>query len=277
MVNSTTAIMAYTGARPGGRQAPTLSSVPVLADPNLTFFFALAFANDADGTGNFQPQWDPNITPDVIAQLKQSNGSIQFKASLGGDANYAPWPAPSDQGGWVNNATASLLKLMDSYGLDGLDIDYEGGSGGAPLDDSFVQCMSQVINNIGSQTNQASTIAPFGQTAAAYQALYKQSSTWIALINYQAYADDIQDVQGYLTLYDNLTRQFNVDYETLGLGIASSNGQADDMRGLQPPDIYTVWDSLHAQGTICAAIWDLEDSQLCDPPFAIENAIQMRS
>jgi hypothetical protein len=277
MVNSTTAIVAYTGARPGGRAAPDLSTVPVLADPNLTFFFTLAFANDADGTGNFQPQWDPNITPDVIAQLKQGNGSIQFKASLGGDANDAPWPAPSDQSGWVNNATDSLLKLMDSYGLDGLDIDYEGGSGGAPLDDSFVQCMSQVINNIGSQTNQASIIAPFGQTAAAYQALYEQSSTWIALINYQAYADDIQDVQGYLTLYDNLTRQFNVDYETLGLGIASSNGQADDMRGLQPPDIYTVWDSLHGQGTICAAIWDLEDSQLCDPPFAIENAIQMRS
>ena len=94
MVNSTTAIMAYTGARPGGRQAPTLSSVPVLADPNLTFFFALAFANDADGTGNFQPQWDPHITRTSSRNSSRVTGVSSSKPALAGMRIMRPGQPP---------------------------------------------------------------------------------------------------------------------------------------------------------------------------------------
>jgi len=249
----------YVGAFPGGRPAPDLSTVPPLG-------FNLAFANDAGG-GNFQPQWDPAITPEVIAQLKQQ-GDFYFSASLGGDANYAPWVPPSDPAAWVSNATSSLVQLMDTYGLSYLDIDYEGGPNG--LDDSFVECISQVLINIGSpQSRGIATIAPFAGTLSAYQALWEQCSTWINTVNYQAYADGIPDVQGYLDLYAGLAQQF-YGYDRLGLGIASS---ASSPRGLQPPDIYTVYEKLHAQGMGGVAIWCAEDSATSDPPFAIENTL----
>jgi hypothetical protein len=273
MVNSPTVIYAYVGAQPGGRPAPDLTSVPVMDDPNLTFVFTLAFANDVGG-GNFVPQWDPAITPELISKVKASNPSVSFRASLGGDANYGPWRPPADQPSWIGNAAASLNQLIDTYDLDGLDIDYEGGPAG--LDDSFVACMSQVIINLSSPRQEAFTsLAPFGQTAGVYQSLWQQCGTWITSINYQAYADDIPDVQGYLDLYAQVSQQYH-GYQQIGLGIASSNVPGAT-RGLQPQDIYTVWDSLHAHGSNTVTIWCLEDSQQRQPPFTIETAIQARS
>jgi hypothetical protein len=80
----TAVIMAYTGYQPNGQPAPDLSTVPVSRDPNFRFFFTLAFARDLNRDGIFQPDWDPAITPDYIAQLKQENGNRSFFASLGG-------------------------------------------------------------------------------------------------------------------------------------------------------------------------------------------------
>lgn len=275
MVNSVVYMYDYVGAQPGGRPAPDLSTVlsSIALQTDLVFIFNLAFANDAGG-GNFQPVWDPAITPEVTAQLTEFNHQdVFFQASLGGDANYGPWVPPSDQAAWVSNATSSLLQLIDTYSLIGIDVDYEGGPSG--LDDSFVQCMSQVINNISGTIGQTFvTLAPFGGTSGPYLELYQQVAPWVTSVNYQAYADGISDVQGYLNLYSTLAAQF--PGEQIGLGIASSNGQAgpaDPTRGLQPPDIYSVWDSLHAQGTSPVAIWDLEDSLLWDPPYTIENTI----
>jgi chitinase len=249
----------YVGAQPGGRPAPDLFSIPPTG-------LVLAFANDA-GDGNFQPQWDPAITPEVTAQLQQQG--IFCSASLGGDQNYGPWVPPSDPAAWVSNATSSLAQLMDTYSLMGLDIDYEGGPQG--LEDSFVECMSQVIINLSSPGRTAfTTLAPFGATAGPYSALYNQCGTFITTINYQAYADGITDVQGYLNLYANLAQQYPNGYQGLGLGIASSQAAP---RGLQPPDIYTVWQNLLAQGVTQFAVWCAEDSVLWDPPFAIESTL----
>lgn len=252
-------MVTYVGAQPGGRPAPDLFSVPPVG-------FVLAFANDAGG-GNFQPRWDPAITPDVTTQLSQQG--VYCSVSLGGDQNYGPWVPPSDPAAWVSNATSSLAQLMDTYSLLGLDIDYEGGPNG--LDDSFVECMSQVIINLSSPGRDAfTTLAPFGGTAGAYNALYNQCGTWITTINYQAYADGITDVQGYLDLYASLAQQNPYGYHKLGLGIASSQTAP---RGLQPPDIYTVWQNLLAQGVRQFAVWCAEDSLSWDPPFAIESTL----
>ncbi len=260
----------YVGADPGGRPPPDLTTVP-----NVGLY--LAFAN-ADGDGNFQPKWDGSITPEVMTQLAQQTGVLNG-VSLGGDANFGPWVPPSDPAGWISNATSSLAQLMESYSLTLLDIDYEGGPNG--LDDSFVQCMSQVIMNLSlnipgdpnSGGSAFTSIAPFGGTLAAYKALFQQSNPWIAVVNYQAYADGIPDVQGYLDLYASLAPQFPDGYEQLGLGIASSNGQVSITRGLQPPDIYTVYENLYAKGMTAFAIWCAEDSVLCDPPYTIENTL----
>lgn len=247
----------YVGAQPGGRPAPDLFTLPLGG-------VTLAFANDVNNDGNFQPQWDPAITPEVTAQLSQQG--VFVSVSLGGDPSLAPWMPPSDQASWISNATSSLSQLMDQYSLTNLDIDYEGG-----LDNSFIECMSQVIINLSSPARDAfTTLAPFGQTIDAYNALYEQCGTWITVMNYQAYADGIADVQGYLDLYARLAQQNPFGYEKLGLGIASSTSAP---RGLQPPDIYTVWQELLAQGVLTYAVWCAEDSVMLDPPFVIETTL----
>lgn len=113
----------YVGADPGGRPPPDLTTAPPVG-------FYLAFAN-ADEFGNFQPKWDGSITPGLMAQLQEQG--VSSGVSLGGDANFGPWVPPSDQAGWVSNATSSLAQIMETYSLTFLDIDYEGGPNG--LDD----------------------------------------------------------------------------------------------------------------------------------------------
>jgi hypothetical protein len=267
-------IMAYTGAYPAGpngigRPAPDLSTVPVSQNANFTF--VLAFARDIKRDGIFQPVWDSAITPQGIAQLKAAGGR-SFFASLGGGDNF-PWQAPTDESAWIANAVSSLMNLRSTYHLDGFDVNYEQG-----LDDSFPRVMSQVINALNDSPNwpprfqTAFTLTPFGQTWPYYRTLYPLSGTWIQQINYQAYADGL-DAPGYLNLYSSLTQaDYGWGYTKMGLGIASSTAEP---RGLQPPDIFGVWDSLYGNGSQCAMIWCLEDSAEND--YYIERSLQMRT
>jgi hypothetical protein len=156
--------------------------------------------------------------------------------------------------------------------LDGFDIDYEQG-----FDDSFVRVMGQVMQGYYNQTNGAFTIAPFNGTSEYYKSLYQNNSTYIAFINYQAYADGLENQPNPVTAYTDLYAQlaqpdYAHTYSTLGLGIDSNT---QNPRGLQPPDIFTVWDNLHSQGVQCAMIWSLEDS--ASNGFVIENYIQNNS
>jgi Glycosyl hydrolases family 18 len=276
-MKSDTLIMAYTGAYPGGRAAPDLSRVPVSTDSNFFFTFALAFARDLNRDGVFQPVWDQQITPDLIAVLQRDNGHRRFVASLGGD-NF-PWQPPSNENAWIQNAVSSLSAMKNTYHLDGFDLNYEPG-----IDDSFVRVMSGVIQAMNDYPNFPPrfstnfTLAPFGGTYDTYQQLYTNNTTYIPLFNYQIYAEGIEDqgVQGYLNRYTQLAqanpnRDFN-GYREIGLGIASST---QPPRGLQPPDIFTVWDNLHNQGAISAFIWCLEDS--VETNYSLESEIQRRS
>jgi hypothetical protein len=276
-MKSETLITAYVGAYPGGRAAPDLSRVPVSTDPYVTFAFALSFARDQDRDGVFLPVWDQQITPDLIAALKRDGGR-SFFASLGGGDNF-PWVRPSNEQAWIQNAVSSLSSLRNTYHLDGFDINYEQG-----LDDSFVPVMSQVIRAMNDYPNFPPrfstnfTLAPFGATYNTYQQLYEANTTYIPLFNYQIYAEGIegQGVQGYLNRYAQLAqanpnRELN-GYREIGLGIASSTSAP---RGLQPPDIFTVWDNLHSQGAASAFIWCLEDS--VETNYAIERELLRRS
>jgi hypothetical protein len=268
-----TVIMAYTGYLPA--DVPDLSAVPINdSNPNFeAFFFVLTFARDVNGDGNFVAQWATDtITPEWIQQLQQENPKRVFRASLAG--SYDPeqpgtaWQTPADEKGWVNNATSSLLSLMDTYHLDGIDIDYEAG-----LDSSFGPVMAQVIQNIGQQRGSTATLAPFGSTWPYYQDLLQNETTYVSFINYQAYADESTDPEHYMALYGNLAQANPIQansYANLGLGIDSNT---ESQRGLQYPDIVNnVWNSLHGRGVQCAAIWSIEDS--VKNGFPVEIAIQ---
>ena len=269
-MNAYTVISAYVGAYPGGRPAPDLSQVPAYTD-NAGFRFLLAFARDTNRDGVFEPVWDSNITPDLIATLEQEKGG--FWASLGGGDNF-PWQPPSDEMAWIDNAVSSLFAMQNTYHLGGFDINYENN-----LDDSFVRCMKAVIERMNDAPNwpprfqTAFSVTPFAQTLDAYEQIYQTHHTWVHLFNYQAYADT-PSVDGYLNTYAQLAQadQEFYGYKQLGLGIASSTSAP---RGLQPPDIFTVWDTLHSQGVSNAFIWCLEDS--AENNYAIESELLRRS
>ena len=166
--------------------------------------------------------------------------------------------------------------MKNTYNLGGFDINYENN-----LNDSFVRCMTSVIRLMNDSPNwpprfqTAFSLTPFGQTLDAYQQIYQTNHTWIHLLNYQAYADS-PSVDGYLNTYAQLAQtnlnQNQPGYPELGLGIATSTSAP---RGLQPPDIFTVWDNLHSQGVSNAFIWCLEDS--AENTYAIERELLRRS
>lgn len=278
-------MMAYMGAYPAGRPTPDLRSVLVSGDSNFTFCFGLSIARDVNRDGNFQPVWDAVITRDLIAQLQQELPNRTFAASLGGGDNF-PWQAPPDEAAWLKNAISSLSDLQTKYHLSGFDIDYEQG-----IDDpSFLRLMGQVVKGLNDYPNFPSRfhtpfyLAPFGATYQPYRQLYEDNLTYIALFNYQAYADGLeaQGVQGYLDKYAQLA-QNNVNqggsgYTHLGLGVCSSTQAPRGLqtpRGLQAPDIFTAWVTLHTRGSVCAIIWCLEDSVLNN--YEIERQLQARS
>lgn len=163
------------------------------------------------------------------------------------------------------------------YNLGEFDIDYEQG-----LDDSLYRCMSAVMENMNDYPNWPPKLqcyfaaTSFGQDHDIYQQLFVNNTNYIHVFNYQAYADDIPDVQGYLNKYAQLAQenpnQENNGYVEIVLGICSSTAAP---RGLQPPDIFTFWDSLHSQGAANVMIWCLEDS--ADNGLYIESEIQARS
>lgn len=275
-MKSTTKILAFVGGTPAGRAPPDLTTVPVSTDSNFTFVFVLAFARDQNHDGNFSPAWHPSITPSLIASLQQSNPNRRFIASLGGGDNW-PWQDPSNINTWVNNAVTSLTNMKNLYHLDGFDLDYEDN-----LDTTFLPVMEQVIQAMNDSPNfpprfqTAFSVTPFGKTYDMYQQMFVDESSWIPAFNYQAYADGLTDVQAYLDKYASLAsknpnRETN-GYQEISLGICSTTSNP---RGLQVPDIYTVWNNLHSQGAINVVIWCLEDSALTN--YTIETTIQAMS
>ncbi|OEL37127.1 Chitinase 2, partial [Dichanthelium oligosanthes] len=136
----------------------TLADVPV--HPGVDFHFILAFAIDyaADPAnasappcptdGRFVVYWDDvHLTPAAIAAAKHcSNGNVRVALSLGGDtvlgAN-ATFRASSVDA-WVGNAIVSLTDIITTYGLDGIDIDYEH-FGERETPEVFAECIGQLV------------------------------------------------------------------------------------------------------------------------------------
>jgi hypothetical protein len=222
--------------------------------------FALAFATEQPaGSGNFQPVWDRSLTPSLISQVKQSTGAV-FVASLAG--GNVSWIDPPDVEGWISAATSSLSSLIGTYGLAGIDIDYEGGVADSS---EFATAISQVMNNLRGMAGLKLSIAPYGRTWLKYQQVVSNVGPTEMSINYQAYADRLASQQEYLDLYAHLAQFVQSvsppglgGYYNLALGIDTS---AQKPRGLQGEDIIAVCSAMHGQnGLANAFVWCAEYS-----------------
>jgi len=258
----------YVGADPSGMPPPDLFAFPH-GEELAEVTFALAFALD-QGDGNFLPGWDPSLTPSLISQVRQSTGA-SFVASLAG-ANVN-WSDPPDVESWVSNATESLWRLMGTYGLAGIDVDYEN-----VLNSTFADAISQVLNNLRSRASLSLSIAPYAQTWPVYQQVISNVGPTELFINYQAYADDLPDRQSYEALYAGLAQYVESvtppgvnlgGYYNLALGVNTSTPPV----GLQPPDIYAVMSNLHdpSNGVNNAFVWSAE--WVSGPDYPVETTL----
>jgi hypothetical protein len=211
-----------------------------------------------DGAGNFGPQWDTDhLSPGYIAEVKAANPAVDFAVSLAG-AN-SPWNPPADPQSWVSNAVSSISGLMQTYGLSGVDIDYEFGPGGEtdPIDrDSFVQCMSQVILQGGPASW---SIAPFTLTLETYLNLYDAvADSRKPTINFQAYSMESENQQDYINIYTQIKNDQRVTAHggaNVGFGIATDTVQPV---GMQYPAVTDLcFPQFEPGSTIPQGLWDV--------------------
>jgi len=144
----------------------------------------------------YPPGRPPRFRPATIAGVKAALPTVNFALSLGGgNPQTGSWPSPGDPESWVKNATSSITGIMQEYGLDGVDVDYETG-----LDDTFVPVMSSLIPQVSPAFW---SLAPDNQNLDTYLNLYNTvaASGVKPAINFQAYSMETTDQQQYIDKY----------------------------------------------------------------------------
>ncbi|KAM0909605.1 hypothetical protein ACQ4PT_014708 [Festuca glaucescens] len=142
--------------------------------------------------GVFSPFWDTdNLSAAAMSATTAAHPNLSIMVGFGGDTlqntGVNATFAPSSVDSWVANAASSLSAMINQYGLDGVDVDYEHF--GADVD-TFVECIGRLLTQLkASFPNVATSIAPFerGDIQEYYQALWSRYSGVIDYVNFQFY------------------------------------------------------------------------------------------
>lgn len=214
------------------------TGVPVKFDnvpikTGIDFHFILSFAIDADSSGSpqngvFSPYWATTLTPEAVAATKAAHPNVKAMASLSGwslGTKTLSWYNPRNQNLWISNAFSSLKSLIQTYHLDGIDVDYERFPKRSNTNDSFAYCIGELITLLKNQSLiTVATIAPFYTTVSPYAELFVRYADVIDYVNYQFYTDKLRSPRKYLEAFKNRTKQFDENkvlpsYEVNGRGI----------------------------------------------------------
>ncbi|CAO2141258.1 unnamed protein product [Urochloa humidicola] len=210
----------YIGAQFTGVQ---FSDVPINA--MLSFHFILAFAIDytpvnqqptpTPTNGVFSPFWDTdNLSPSAVAAIKAAHPNVAVMVGLGGASvqdivNVFFTPTSIDS--WVSNAVTSITGIINTYGLNGVDVDYENFAPNADVN-TFVECIGRLLTQLKQSMPWITiSIAPFDDDTiqAYYQPLWSQYSSVIDYVNFQFYGyDNNTDVDKYVRFYDQQSANY---------------------------------------------------------------------
>jgi len=210
----------YIGAQSTGVQ---FTDVPINAF--VSFHFILSFAIDYTPVGQqptpvptngvFSPFWDTgNLSPAAVAAIKAAHPNVAVMAGLGGDSVQEivkVFFTPTSVDSWVANAVASLTGIINTYGLDGVDVDYERFADGVDVD-TFVECIGRLLTQLKQRMpNIATSIAPFEDPVIQkyYQPLWRKYSGVIDYVNFQFYGYvDNTDVPTYVQFYNKQSANY---------------------------------------------------------------------
>ncbi|XP_010937407.3 chitinase 2-like [Elaeis guineensis] len=256
----------YIGA---GSNCVSFSDVPI--HPGVDFHFILSFAIDyttskhpTPTNGEFNIFWDDdNLTPSHVTSIKQSHGNVKVALSLGGDSlgdgNGDVYFHPSSIDSWVANAVTSLSRIISSYNLDGIDIDYEHFMADP---DTFAECIGRlltILKNYGLIS--FASIAPFEDDAVQshYLALWRKYGHVIDYVNFQFYAYDANTTVSQFLRYFEMQRS-NYDGGKILASLTTDKGSSG---GLSPEHgFFNASRLLKSEGKLNGIfIWSADDSK----------------
>lgn len=275
----------YIGAQGTGVK---FSDVPINA--GLAFHFILAFAIDYTPVGQqptpvptngvFTPFWDTdNLSPAAVAAIKKAHPNVAVMAGLGGatvldTVNVVFTPESVDS--WVANAVASLTGIINEYGLDGVDVDYEYFADGVSVD-TFVECIGRLLTELKTRMpNIKTSIAPFEDAGHVvqknYQPLWRKysGSGVIDYVNYQFYGYGANtDVDTYVKCYDEQAANYPG-------GKVLASFKTGDVEGLLSPDQgIAAAKELQRQNKLPGLfIWSADSSKKSSYQFKYETEAQ---
>uniref|UniRef100_K3ZNJ3 GH18 domain-containing protein n=1 Tax=Setaria italica TaxID=4555 RepID=K3ZNJ3_SETIT len=199
------------------------SDVPINAF--VSFHFILSFAIDytpvnqqptpVPTNGVFSPFWDTgNLSPAAVASIKAAHPNVAVMVGIGGDSVQDITKAvftPTSINSWVANAATSLTNIINTYELDGVDVDYEHFAAGADVN-TFVECMGRLLTQLKANMPWITTsIAPFEDPTIQryYQPLWRKYNGVIDYVNFQFYGyGDNTDVPLYVQFYDQQSANY---------------------------------------------------------------------
>ncbi|RCV37603.1 hypothetical protein SEVIR_8G078200v4 [Setaria viridis] len=271
----------YIGAQFTGVQ---FSDVPINAF--VSFHFILSFAIDytpvnqqptpAPTNGVFSPFWDTgSLSPAAVAAIKAAHPNVAVMAGLGGDSVQDVVKAvftPTSVDSWVANAVSSLTGIINTYRLDGVDVDYEHFAAGADVG-TFVECVGRLLTELKKRMpNIATSIAPFADTEIQryYKPLWSKYSGVIDYVNFQFYGyGDNTDVAQYVRFYDEQVGNYP------GAKVLASF-KTGNVTGLISPDLgVSAAKELQRQNKLPGLfIWSADSSKKSSYGFKYETEAQ---
>lgn len=241
------------------------SDVPI--NPSVNFHFILSFAIDyttagppTPTNGKFNIFWDSkNLSPLQVASIKGKHRNVNVAVSLGGDS-VGGSPAsfsPSSVDSWVSNAVTSLTQIIEQYGLDGIDVDYEHFHAGP---DVFAECIGRLLTVLKQNgVIKFASIAPFDdpKVQSHYLALWRQYAGLVDYVNFQFYAYDDR------TTVPQFLRYFETQSEKYRGGKVLVSYISDGSGGLSPVHgFFSACKSLKLQGKLNGIfVWSADDSK----------------
>lgn len=250
-----------------GASGGSIAFTDVPLNANVQYIFPLAFAIDADASGNtangkFSNYWSSSLDAASAQAFAQANSNVRISVSLGGASQYVSadnpsrsvdWYDPADTTTWIANAVSSITALASQYRITGIDIDYENFPQGSA---TFTQCIGELITQLkNAGTISVASIAPFGNTMTIYTELYGSSYGFlIDYVNYQFYAEGLTTQDQYVEKFNQVATTF--DASKL---MASVNVDGSANAGLTGSDFIGAVQKLTTYAGIM--IWEADDSK----------------
>lgn len=185
---------------------------------------------------------------------------MRVGVSLGGDTvgkgSFAFFK-PSSIASWVSNAEYSLTKLINTYNLDGIDIDYEHFKSDPS---TFAECIGQLIGRLKEKgIISFASIAPFdkAEVQSHYLALWRSYGHLIDYVNFQFYAYDKGTTVG------QFIQHFKAQISNYEGGRVLASLASDDSGGLVPNNgFFTACWRLKTEKLLNGIfIWSADDSE----------------